>query len=88
MDERIHAIAYDRARERIVARISVGRSEGARMAVRAVVREWYGIEAPTPLYREPWLWVGTVGAAAAAAVTVFLLTRPPEKQHDVVFGFR
>jgi hypothetical protein len=85
-ERRLHAAIYDRRSDRVVAESSVSGEDGVELAVRTVVSEWRGETEPTPVYRSPWFWIATIGAAAIAGVIVGLIVIPPEPRHDVVFG--
>lgn len=83
--DRSHALAYDRARDRVLARVA---SSDVASAVRAVIAEWRGIVEPTPIYEEPLLWILTGAAAIAAGVIIYFAVRPPDRRYDLVFRFR
>jgi hypothetical protein len=86
-DGRAHALVYDRALSRVVARTSV-EGDDPTTAVRATVVEWRGVVEPTPLYAEPLFWAGIAGVTTVTAIVVYLLVSPPEPRHDIVFRAR
>lgn len=83
--DRSRAVVYDRARDRLVSQVAVSGGDGVARAVDSAIAEWRGATEPTPLLAEPLFWVGTIGAAVAAGITVFLLVRPGEVRNDIVF---
>lgn len=89
--DRAHAAVFDRARDRVLARVAASGDNATASSIRAAILEWRGLTEPTPLHQEPLLWV-LVGAgvlvAAAVGVLAYVLTRPPERRYDLVFFVR
>jgi hypothetical protein len=82
----VHATAYDRAIDRIVAHVAIDSGpDGVPAAVRAVLHEEQGVARPRPLVKQPFFWLTSSGVALLTGIIVLIATRPVEVQHDVVF---
>jgi len=71
---RAHAVLYDRALGRVVARAAASDGQGgACAAVHAALGEWWGVVRPRPIEEEPWLWLSLGAAAVAVGVVIGLV---------------
>jgi PEGA domain len=58
----------------------------AARAIRSALQDWRADTAPRSMFRQPLFWTTAVGVAAVSAAAMFLLYRPLEVHHDILFS--
>jgi hypothetical protein len=83
--QQVHAVVYQRSGGALThVAIDDGHDAVAR-AVRAAVREWRIDTGPRSMLHQPLFWSTAAGVALLSAAAVFILSRPVEVRHDIVF---
>jgi hypothetical protein len=82
----VHASVYQRAGGGLThVAMDGGGNDAAARAIQAALREWKTETGPRSMLRQPLFWATALGVALVSAATVYLVYRPQEPSHDIVF---
>jgi hypothetical protein len=86
-DGRVHTIAFQRGASALTHVAIDAGSEAVPRSVRSALHEWLSDVGapPRPMLRQPLFWTTAVGVALLSAAAVFMISRPMETRHDIVF---